>query len=53
MYALGQGVKKNLVQAYMWASVMATQADRNAQTNAKNMLDAIAPLLTAAQIAEA
>jgi TPR repeat protein len=49
MYAQGQGVPQDLVRAYMWLCLSATQGDENAIKN-----QAIAKgLMTPAQIADA
>jgi TPR repeat protein len=49
LYARGQGVPRDYIQAYMWFALSAAQGNPPA---AKNR-DAAAALMTAAQIAEA
>ena len=53
MYANGEGVPQNLVNAYMWFNLAAAQGNKLAQP--KNAIDAkalIAPEMTSAQISQ-
>jgi TPR repeat protein len=49
MYDEGQGVPKNIVQAYKWYSLAATNGDKPATL----LRDSLANQMTPAQIAEA
>ncbi len=50
MYANGEGVAQDYVQAHLWLSLAATQGDTDAQ---KNSRDFVAKNMTREQIAEA
>jgi uncharacterized protein len=55
MYQLGDGVPKDLVQAYFWYSLVAaklTEAEKRRSWNAADELKELAKSMTAAQIAE-
>jgi TPR repeat protein len=49
LYRMGQGVPQDYVQAHMWSDLAAAQSYQNAASNR----DAVARLMTPAQIAEA
>ncbi len=49
MYALGQGVPQDFVQAHMWSNLAAAQGDEPA----RKLRDKLAKKMTPAQIAEA
>ena len=49
MYAKGQGVPQDFIRAHMWFNLAAAQS----QTDASKQRDAVATLMTPAQIAEA
>jgi uncharacterized protein len=53
MYALGEGVPKDFVLAYLWVSLTASHDDPEAQKHGNNLREAIAKGMTPAQIAEA
>ena len=53
LYAAGQGVPKDSVQAYMWLTVAGSQGSEAGRQNALRARDAVAQQMTPAQHQEA